>query len=75
MAKRLQPRHQEEIRRKIQASQLINRLQDEALGKVELTDGQRESARFLLTRVLSPPVPKDDDGKTPAGAVIITWQQ
>lgn len=74
MAKRLQPRHQDEIRKKIQASQLINRLQAEALGQIELTDGQRESAKFLLTRCISPPVPKDDDGKTQQGPVIITWQ-
>ena len=74
MAARLNPRNQESVRRRIQATQLVKRLQDEALGKIELTDGQRESAKFLLTRAISPPVPKDDDGKSQSGPVVIMWQ-
>ena len=67
------PKGQEAIRRRIQGTVLAKRLQDDALGKIELTDGQRESAKFLLTRAISPPVPKDDDGKTATGPVLITW--
>jgi hypothetical protein len=74
MAARLNPRNQQSVRDKIQATQLVKRLQDEALGKIEMTDGQRDSAKFLLSRCLSPPVPRDDDGKKPEGAVLITWQ-
>lgn len=58
MAKRLNPRHQEMVRLKIKTSQLLNRLQDEALGKIDLTDGQRESAKFLVNKSLSNP-PED----------------
>lgn len=75
MAARLNPRNQQSVRDKIQATQLVKRLQDEALGKIEMTDGQRDSAKFLLTRCISPPVPKDDDGNTPTGPVLIAWQQ
>lgn len=58
MAARLNNRHQDMIRQKIQVSQLINRLQKEALGEIELTQGQRESAKFLIGKVLSNP-PED----------------
>lgn len=75
MAARLNPRNQQSVRDKIQGTQLVKRLQDEALGKIELTDGQRESAKFLLTRLISPPVPKDDEGNTAVGPVMIAWQQ
>lgn len=74
MAARLNPRNQDCVRKRIQATQLVKRLQDDALGKIQMTDGQRDSAKFLVSRCLSPPVPKDDDGKTPAGPVMIAWQ-
>lgn len=74
MAARLNPRNQQSVRDKIQATQLVKRLQDEALGKIQMTDGQRDSAKFLLSRCISPPVPKDDEGKTPSGPVLIAWQ-
>lgn len=60
MAKRLNPRHQEMVRAKIQTSQLINRLQNEAHGKVSLTAGQRESAKFLIGMSLSKPPEQTD---------------
>lgn len=60
MAARLNPRHSEMVRAKIRTSQLINRLQDEALGKIELSDGERESAKFLINKSLAnPPEQKD----------------
>jgi hypothetical protein len=74
MAARLNPKNQQSVREKIQTTQLVKRLQDDALGLIEMTDGQRDSAKFLVGRCLSPPVPKDDDGKTPAGPVVIAWQ-
>jgi len=45
-------RHDDETREKIQASQLVNRLQANALGqlKVEMTPGQVRSAEILLKK-------------------------
>jgi hypothetical protein len=45
-------RHDDETRERIQASQLVNRLQDNALGKlkVEMTPGQVRSAEILLKK-------------------------
>lgn len=58
MAARLNPRHQDMVRAKIQTSQLINRLQNEALGKIQLKEGERESAKFLVNKSLANP-PED----------------
>lgn len=66
---------QECVRKHIQANRLIEILQEEAMGKRELTKGQRASAKFLLTRAISPPVPKDDEGKTQETKIVVTWQQ
>lgn len=55
MAARLHPRHQEEIKAKIQATKLLRVLQDDALGITdpELTQGRRDSAKFLLNKSIS----------------------
>jgi hypothetical protein len=53
MAKRKQLFHPEEVKKKIQTSQLINRLQTNALADEEfMTPGQIASANSLLDRVL-----------------------
>jgi len=54
MAARLNKRHDEEARNKIQASQLINRLSANAMGelKKEMTTGQIKSAEILLRKRL-----------------------
>lgn len=52
MAARLNKRHDDEARKKIQVSQLINRLQNEALGDLELRDGQRKAIEILLRKSL-----------------------
>lgn len=52
MAARLNNRHQEMVRDKIQASQLVNRLQDHVDGKVELTATQLRAAEVLLKKSL-----------------------
>ena len=49
-ARKLRPFHTEEIRAKIQASQLINRLTDHVFGKVELSNAQVRSAVALLAK-------------------------
>ena len=56
-ARTLRPRHQDEVRTKIQASQLLNRLQNHALGKpdekpVELSTTQIKAIEILLRKTL-----------------------
>lgn len=51
-ARTLRPRHQDEVRAKIQASQLINRLTDHAFGKVTLDASQVRSIEILLRKSL-----------------------
>lgn len=50
MAARLNPRHQEMVRDKIQASQLINRLEDHALNGAELSATQIKAIEILLRK-------------------------
>jgi hypothetical protein len=71
MAKRLNPRHQDMVRAKIQTSQLIRVLQDEAIGKTELRDGQRESAKFLINKSMSNPAEQRD--LTLSGNLSLEW--
>ncbi len=66
MAARLNRRHSDMVRDKIQATQLIKRLQDEALGELQLTDGQRDSAKFLISKAIGNPpqeILSEHDGK------------
>lgn len=44
--------HDEETRKRIQTSQLINRLSDHVFGKVELTPAQVRSAEILLRKTI-----------------------
>jgi hypothetical protein len=52
MAARKQLWHPDEVRAKIQASQLLNRLHDHAFGKVELTPAQVRSIEVLLKKAI-----------------------
>ena len=52
MAARLRAKHQDEIRTKIQTSQLINRLQECGLGELELRHDQLRSIEILLKKSL-----------------------
>lgn len=45
-------RHDEETRLKIQASQIVNRLQDHIFGKIELTPTQVRCAEVLLKKTI-----------------------
>lgn len=56
MAARLRPKHQEEVRTKIQASQLINVLQNHALGKTEEMSQSRIKAIEILLRKSVPDI-------------------
>ena len=50
MAARLRLKHQDEVREKIRASQLVNRLEDHVLGEVEMTSTQVSAALGLLKK-------------------------
>lgn len=45
-------KHDEDTRKKIQTSQLINRLQDHVLGTVDLSASQIQAAKILLDKSL-----------------------
>lgn len=60
MAARLNPRHQDMVREKIRASQLINRLMDHALGEVDMSATQVRAAEALLKKCL-PDLKSSDD--------------
>ena len=51
-ARKIKIRHDEETRLKIQATQLVNRLQDHVFGKVELSPTQVRSAEILLKKTI-----------------------
>jgi hypothetical protein len=44
--------HQDDVRAKIQASQLVNRLTDHALGAVELSSSQVRAIEILLKKTI-----------------------
>lgn len=52
MAIRKQLSHDTKTREKIQTSQLINRLQQNAFGEIELTQSQQRSIEVLLKKTL-----------------------
>lgn len=60
MAARLRPRHQDEVREKIRASQLVNRLEDHVLGDVDMKPTQVTAALGLLKKC----VPDMTENKT-----------
>lgn len=49
-ARKLRIRHSDEVRAKIQASQLINRLSNHALGETEMSVTQIRAAEILLRK-------------------------
>jgi hypothetical protein len=52
MATRLRKMHQDDVRAKIQTSQLVNRLEDHALGVVELSATQIKAIEVLIRKTL-----------------------
>ena len=52
MPARIRKQHQDEVRAKIQASQLVNRLHKIACGEVEADSTQVSAAKTLLNKVL-----------------------
>jgi hypothetical protein len=52
MAARLRKLHQDDVRAKIQTSQIINRLTDHGFGKVELSPTQVQALNIVLKKSL-----------------------
>lgn len=52
MAANIKTTKNESCREKIQTSQLINRLQESAMGEIELTNNQLASIKILLSKTL-----------------------
>lgn len=52
MAARMRKTHQDDVRAKIQASQLINRLTNHAFGELELSNTQLRAIEILLKKSL-----------------------
>ena len=63
MAARLKAKHQDDIRSKIQTSQLINRLNNHIDGSIELSSTQIDAAKFLINKTMSN-APTITDNKT-----------
>lgn len=53
MAERMRKTHQDDVRKKIQASRLIGLLQEHASGKREMSATQVQSAKILLDKSVS----------------------
>jgi len=64
MAKRLRPLHQEDVRRKIQASQIINRLENHILNDLEMTSSQVSAAKLLLDKAIANAQPEETPNKS-----------
>ncbi len=52
MAARLRKTHQDDVRAKIKTTQLINRLENHALGKVDLSTTQIKAIEVLIRKTL-----------------------
>ena len=70
MAARLNRRHQEAIREKIRASQLVNRLENHILDDLEMTTTQVTAALGLLKKCV-PDLKASDDTVTVDGEIGI----
>ena len=73
MAARLHLRHQDEVRKKIQASQLINRLTDHAFNKIEMTTTQVKAAEILLKKSIPDLSQVQGMGEDGEHEVVISW--
>jgi hypothetical protein len=63
MAARIKKVHQEDVKSKIQTSQLINRLTNHIDGTIELSSTQVDAIKFLVNKTLSN-APTVTDNKT-----------
>jgi hypothetical protein len=81
MAERLRKTHQDDVRAKIQTSQLINRLTDHALGAVDLSPTQVRAIEILIKKTLPDLqaislAPSDEEtARALAGIGAFAWQK
>lgn len=71
MAARKDGIHSERVRQRIRVSQLTRRLQDNALGLISMSQGQIDSAKFLINKVMANP-PEQKELKH-SGELSIAW--
>lgn len=74
MAARLQRRHDEETRKRIKATQLVNRLHSIAMGEVEADPTQVQAARALLNKVLPDLKAVEVGGTGENGEIVCRWK-
>lgn len=72
MAAPLRKTRQEEVRRKIQVSCLINKLQNHVDGKIELTQSQVQCAKILLDKSLSNAPTINEHSGIDGGAITVS---
>jgi hypothetical protein len=70
MAARLRAKHQDEIRTKIQTSQILNRLTKHMLGEVEMSQTQVRAAEILLRKSMPDLAAVEHTGKD-GGPVVV----
>lgn len=76
MAARIQPHHQEDVRRKIQAIKYIQLLGEHAEGKREMTATQIQAARILLDKSMSnAPTVIAGDANAPISIEIVKFSE
>ena len=75
-ARKLRPKHTDEIRNKIRASQLVNRLENHVFGEVEMNSTQVTAALGLLKKCVPDiqAVQHSGDDKNPIQHVF-GWKQ
>ena len=74
MAARIRKQHQDEVRSKIQASQLVNRLHKVAMGEVEADPTQVSAAKALLNKVLPDLKAVEVGGSGEDGEIVVRWK-
>ena len=70
MAARMRKTHQDDVRTKIQVSQLLNRLQNHAFGEVELNATQLRAIEILLKKTLPDLSQVDLQGEVDVGVTV-----
>lgn len=76
MAARLNPKNQKSVREKIQASQLVNSLQNHVLGKNKLSSTQVNSAKYLIDQAIGKaPQPLTGEDGGPIVLEVVAFSQ
>ena len=81
MAARMRKTHQDDVRAKIQTSQLVNRLTDHALGSIKLTPTQVRAIEILIKKTLpdlqaiAHSAGDEETAKALAGLGAFAWQK